>query len=174
MAVNQQRKAEKLMQARAKAKARRKQREHQPTQWSPEHRPSTGPNFANYENGNFEICRNAAERFGVRKMSEVLFELIEPLETPAMNSDQLLFLAKIGMMAWNLTLMPTESREEMVFKALNGLPRECQAVFVLLVERKLNLFPDDDRFIMDVMMKVGANGEPTMMAMSAIKPERLG
>jgi len=170
MAVNQQRKAEKLVKARAKAKERRKQREQQPMQWSPEHRPSTRHTFANYENGNFEICRNPAERFGVRKMSEVLFELIEPLETPTMNSDELLLLAKLGMMAWNLTLMPIDRREELLFKAVDGMPRGGEAVFLLLLERKLVLFPDDNRFIVDVMMKVGANGDPTLMALSAMMP----
>jgi hypothetical protein len=170
MSVNQRKKAEDLAKARAKARERRKHREQWQSQWAPgysELDDSTAP-----DPNDFELQDNPAARFSYRKMSEVLLELIDPLSLPDDDSDKLLGLAKLGMIAWNLTVVPEALRSEAFDKAMRKAPKEMQYCLAALIERKLALFPDDSRYIVDVFLKNHPNGETSLQAMSTLPPQK--
>ena len=170
MAVNQQRRAEKLVKARAKAKERKKQREQSQSQWAPEFGDFQEATDAGYDIRDIDISPDPATRFGLRKTSEVLLELIEPLYSVKTSSDKILAIAKVGMMAWNLALMPESKRKSTFHEAARLMPRELQVILFGLIERKLSLFPDDDRYIVDVVLREEGNGHSTLLAMSLVVP----
>lgn len=170
MAVNQQRRAEKLMKARAKAKERRRQRDSQQAPLTP-----VRSDFGDLEQfglGNSKVEINASERLGLRKMSDVLLELIEPLNPHNLEPDRLLMLAQVGMMAWNLALLAEEQRLKTFEELTAGFPQDGRIILFSLIERKLALFPDDDRFVLEVLMKDEGAGKCTLQAMSAIQPPK--
>jgi len=168
MAVNQQRKAAKLIKARAKAKERRKQRDRQQDPLTPS--LSDFGDLEQYGLGNAKVEVNASERLGLRKMSDVLLELIEPLSARNLGPDRLLRLAQVGMIAWNLALIPEEQRLETFKEMTTALPPDVKLILFSLIERKLVLFPDDNRYVLEVVMKDEGAGKCTLQAMSAIPP----
>jgi len=168
MAVNQQRRAAKLIKARVKAKERRKQRESQPN--VPPRSLSGLELFDRLEFGDSTGDPNGSEMFGLQKMSDVLLELVDPLNPGDLEPDKLLRLAQVGSMAWNLTVIPESSRREMIQQAIRMLPPDGDLILEVLIERKLRLFPDDTRFVMDVVMKDNGRGGTTLLALSALDP----
>jgi len=170
MAVNQKRRAEKLLKARAKAKERKKQRDQWQSQWAPEYADFEEVQAARYDLLDTSMFPDPAKHFGMQKSSEVLLELIEPLNLPNITSGKLLSLAQLGVTAWNLALMPEDKRLGLFNEAVKRMPIEMKAIVFGFIERKLALFPDDDRFILDVTIREEENGEPTLLVMSAIIP----
>ena len=86
-----------------------------------------------------------------RKVSTRLAELVEPHADPDETRESYEALVGIGAMAWNLSLMPAADRIDSIREAVRravaiGLPL-TEWWLTELVERKLLLFPSDDRFI---------------------------
>lgn len=87
-----------------------------------------------------------------RKMSENILHLAEPLLEHSENVESALSLATI---AWNLSLIPEDERGPMLEKLLQSaaekdpeLVRGMRVLLRDLVERKLELYPDDPRMIL--------------------------
>lgn len=85
------------------------------------------------------------------KASTRLIALVSPHRTPHETRDSYAALITLGAMAWNLSLMPVDERLAQVRDTVTraeetGLPLTVEWMNAL-IERKLRLFPDDDRFI---------------------------
>ena len=168
MAVNQERKAAKLIKARVKAKERRKQRDHGQSPLTPVLSDFGG--LEQFGLGNAKIETNASERLGLRKMTEVLLELIEPLNPHNLEPDRFLILARVGMVAWNIAVAPEAQRLAMFKDVADTLPPDGKLILFSLIERKRALFPDDDRFVLSVELKDNGSGKCTLIALSAYTP----
>jgi hypothetical protein len=99
-----------------------------------------------------------------RKMSENILHLAEPLLEHSENEEGALSLATI---AWNLSLIPEDERGPMLEKLLRPAaekdPEQERGMRVLLrdlVERKLELYPDDRRMILG--HELAKTGEDSM------------
>lgn len=167
MAVNQHRRAEKLAKARSKAKERKKKREWQ-SQWAPNYHD---PEALGAIHGLVESdpTTNPYQQYGLRKMSEVLLELIEPLNPADAGPDGLLNMAKAAMIAWSMALLPEEKLRHVFDDTPMEVPPEIKVVVLMLIQRKLDLFPDDDRVIADVFVRTDEKGEAKLMAVSTLK-----
>ncbi len=96
---------------------------------------------------------------GLPKMSEVLIEFIDPVIEDSETYDERLTLLKIAVMAWNMSLLPENARQEMIEEFVTDLqdpldPDEIfvtamQNIFEMLIERKLALYANDERIIED-------------------------
>ena len=78
----------------------------------------------------------------------------------------------LGAMAWNLSLMPPEDRLGPIRDAVRaavaiGLPL-TEDWLTKLVERKVLLFPSDDRFIESYEVVVAPDGRLTVLIASSI------
>ena len=85
------------------------------------------------------------------KLSVRLVELIAPFESACEDREAFERLVALGSAAWNLSLFPPESREELMARILEVLPLDDRAyakTFMLrLVAEKEQRFPADRRFI---------------------------
>lgn len=86
-------------------------------------------------------------------MSENILHLAEPLLEHSENVESVLSLAII---AWNLSLIPEDERGPMMEKLLQQaaekdpeLERGMRVLLKDLVQRKIELYPDDLRMILD-------------------------
>ena len=95
------------------------------------------------------------ELSGVLKMSDVLDELVAPFNRDDLTDEELKQLLTYGVLAWNLAIVPKAVARQM-FDAIHD-PRksslvqrtEAWALIEALAERKVILFPDIDRLIID-------------------------
>jgi hypothetical protein len=90
-------------------------------------------------------------RPSAEKASTRLIKLIEPYVEEPETRDSYEVLVIIGVLAWNLAVVPEAARlplaEDLLRDAAtSGLPL-TRAVLSNLVARKLELFPEDQRFI---------------------------
>lgn len=85
------------------------------------------------------------------KASTRLIELIEPYVDEPETRDSYEALVVIGVLAWNLAILPESERrrvgEEMLRDAAATAVPLTREVLWNLVGRKLELFPEDQRFI---------------------------
>jgi hypothetical protein len=92
---------------------------------------------------------------GMAKMSEVLQAFVDPYLDDAKNHSQREMLFDLAAMAWNLSYMAKNERqlavEEMIGKLANHsdplTQRKMRESVEELIYRKLELFPNDRRFI---------------------------
>jgi hypothetical protein len=109
-----------------------------------------------------------------RKMSESILHLAEPLLEHSMDEERALSLAAI---AWNLSLIPEDERGPMLEKLLRQaaetdpeIERGLRVLLKDLVERKLELYPDDRRMILG--HELAQTGEDMMLnVVSTIMPQ---
>ncbi|GAB3543937.1 hypothetical protein GCM10027343_18320 [Noviherbaspirillum agri] len=97
------------------------------------------------------------------KISPCLIELIDPYIDDATTIDELKLIVAAGTIAWNLAAIPEPYRSDELEELVAPLGEEAAFLFATLipelVERKLDLFPEDGRRITgwDVRKK---NGQP--------------
>jgi hypothetical protein len=95
------------------------------------------------------------ELSGVLKMSDVLDELVAPFNRNDLTDEELKQLLTYGVLAWNLAIVPKAVARQM-FDAIHDPQQsslvqrtEAWALIEALAERKVILFPDIDRLIID-------------------------
>ena len=101
------------------------------------------------------------------KMSEVLEDFVEPYTDSTLNKHGLEMLFSMGVLAWNIALMPAEKRIEMVNEAFAAtMPdRDPEDIAVgkdfveELIHRKEKFFADNQRMIMNFELQYVARGE---------------
>jgi hypothetical protein len=101
------------------------------------------------------------------KMSEVLEDFVEPYADSTLNKQGLEMLFSMGVLAWNIALMPAETRIEMVNEAFAAtMPdRDLEDIAVgkdfveELIQRKENFFADNQRMIMNFELQYVSRGE---------------
>ena len=87
-------------------------------------------------------------------MSEMLGQIIEPYIADAETLDAYHKLVSIGAIAWNNTLLPPEGQAE-GFAIADKLEMSAEdkeimnELIIALMKRKINLFPEIHRFIVD-------------------------
>jgi hypothetical protein len=104
--------------------------------------------------------KTVANPEGEAKMSEVLEDFVEPYLDAADDRHYQEMLYSIAVIAWNLALVPNGEREEMLDEAIREGVRsddpadqqEAKEMINELIERKLSLFTDNQRFILDFQL----------------------
>ncbi len=85
------------------------------------------------------------------KMSEVLEKFVEPYLKFAETEESFRKLIMIAVVAWNASLLPKESQEEMIDSVLEALPpevrAECKAIVKELMKRKSRYFAEFRRAV---------------------------
>src|SRR5436853_7309199 len=77
-------------------------------------------------------------------------ELAEPLLNEASNNDQRQIAIGVAVLAWNMAAIPESERwEEMNPESARILQGSSKAILEQLIARKLVLFPDESRWILD-------------------------
>ena len=116
----------------------------------------------NPDNENAEFVENPK---GFRKMSEVLLEYIQPFLEDTETYQERSKLVDVAVMAWNLSLISEEKRQEFVTQVVTELfsePEEIevQKEFKRLVnksiKRKLKFFAEEERFVKDFKLTENA------------------
>jgi hypothetical protein len=101
------------------------------------------------------------------KMSEVLEDFVEPYTDDTLNKHGLEMLFSMGILAWNIALVPKEKRSEMVNEAFlsimpNSDPDDIafgKDLVEQLIDRKEKLFADNQRMIMNFELQYVSRGE---------------
>ncbi|MEA5464718.1 hypothetical protein [Leptothoe sp. PORK10 BA2] len=99
---------------------------------------------------------------GEVKMSEVLEDFAEPYlpETNSLERRRMVF--DMAIVAWNLAIMPEHQRQPALDKLFNDLmkgnkkeilKRDLNDLIEEMVERKLELFPNNRRYILDCQLE---------------------
>jgi len=106
------------------------------------------------------------------KVSTRLAELVAPHATPDETRDSYEALILLGAMAWNLSLVPGGERSEPVRKFVRdaakiGLPLTVQWMNDL-IDRKLLLFPSDERFIESWEVRAEPDGRFTVFVAASL------
>jgi hypothetical protein len=94
---------------------------------------------------------------GVVKMSEVLEEFVDPYLDFARTRQQRRKLFEVAVLAWNLTLLPEDSQQQMVEKIIEeGITgrdplarQDTRQILNEMMERKEQLFADNKRYIVN-------------------------
>lgn len=105
-----------------------------------------------------QLVQNPA---GMEKMSEVLEAFVEPYLGFTDNRADREKLFLIAVAAWNLALMPAKKRpaviKELIAASVDKKDRLAQQdireILNEMVARKLDLFPDNQRFIMEFQLQ---------------------
>ena len=104
-------------------------------------------------------------------MSTRLADLVAPHAEPDETRKSYENLIGLGAMAWNLSLLPDDERFATVTEIVRdakkiGLPLTAQWMDDL-IDRKLRLFPSDERFIESWEVRVEADGRFTVFVVSS-------
>ena len=85
------------------------------------------------------------------RLSERLVDLIAPYREDGLTGDDYKALIAAAASAWNLSLLPEQERQEALGQAFRKARiknrQEPAELIVALMQRKKQLFPDDDRAI---------------------------
>jgi hypothetical protein len=96
-----------------------------------------------------------------RKISEGLVELINPYMDDGMDIVAARVLARIGALAWNLAVEPEggeNQRDELQRQAPPNLAADLDHLLQEMRQRKLELFPDDLRLIVQTDVHLLSDG----------------
>lgn len=108
----------------------------------------------------------------MEKMSEVLIEFLDPYLDPFRSLKELTNLVNMGVAAWNVALLPEPNREQALREAMALIPPDGQvilrALLDSLVRRKLTLFADIRRGILDVQVTRQPDGSPHLSVVSTL------
>lgn len=99
----------------------------------------------------------------LRKMSEVLLEYIQPFLENTETSKERSHLVDTAVMAWNLTLISEEKREELIMELFSGAKgteqqKGFERLIQRLIKRKLKFFAEEKRFVTDFKLTEHAGG----------------
>jgi hypothetical protein len=85
-----------------------------------------------------------------RKVSEILTEFAEPWLDQAQNDHQRKVAIGLAVLAWNIANMPERERcDGMNAKSANQLNEPAKAILEEMIARKVALYPEDTRAILD-------------------------
>jgi hypothetical protein len=106
------------------------------------------------------------------KLSEMLLELIAP-ELPEQPDDaSLRKLLNLAMIAWNVSLVPSAERAELLDDVAKKLPDEYRddvyEIVEVYIDRKLQLYPRVTRPIVGFELTWLPSGEPYVMVVSGL------
>jgi hypothetical protein len=88
---------------------------------------------------------------GHRKVSDMIWQVAEPLVEAASDYDSKDMILKLTTLAWNFTLFDPIEQEEMLVEVADLLPcPEDMDLFYYLADRKALLFPEEERVICKV------------------------
>ncbi|HLG15522.1 MAG TPA: hypothetical protein VJH03_13625 [Blastocatellia bacterium] len=109
---------------------------------------------------------------GKAKMSEVLAEFIEPYRDDSISDfEDLDQLIAVGVIAWNVALLPGRERKKMVDRFVNEVAvtdsRVLRRFIEDMIERKRTHFREHNRLIMDYKVTATPNG-PHLSVFSSI------
>jgi len=97
----------------------------------------------------------------LERVSELIEELAEPWLEFIEDDDQGKGIIELAMIAWNIALLPEDEIEDNIAWFIDEMqvedPADCvliEMMLVGLIERKLMLFPDVRRYIVDYEMVV--------------------
>jgi hypothetical protein len=98
---------------------------------------------------------------GQVKMSEVLETFIEPYLEETRGYEQQQMLLQIAVIAWNIAVMPEAEKQPALKEFLNLTvqnkdplaQKEMQSLIEELIARKEELFPNNQRYIMDFQLE---------------------
>lgn len=116
----------------------------------------------------------STESLGLRPMSDILEELLEPM-TDALGDDSSRAAwentFRLGMLVWNATLPGATpgilQAVAMTMVAAGSDPADAQAVVSAIVERRTRIFADDARVIVDVQFD-WVRGNPYVQVASSV------
>jgi hypothetical protein len=110
---------------------------------------------------------------GVKKMSEVMEEFIDPYLDEARTEHQLRELLSIATIAWNAALMPAAEQDALVEDVMATVPQESRPFFLNwlmeLIRRKLAFFADNKRLILSYELTWNPDN-PYISVMSSFPP----
>jgi hypothetical protein len=87
---------------------------------------------------------------GLEKMSKVIQDFAEPLLEQGSSGEEYRAAFGIAIIAWNLSLLPEAAREQKLTQSIRPeLGPQGEAILVTMVQRKLALYPDIQRQILD-------------------------
>ncbi len=109
---------------------------------------------------------------GQEKMSEIILDLAKPLLEESEEFDWKLTALDLAIIAWNLSLAPEaeQQRLQREFPQMFGDP-ETRELFDLLLERKAELYPDNQRVIVDYEIRPKGSGHALRIISTPELPE---
>jgi hypothetical protein len=102
------------------------------------------------------------------KMSEVLWEFLEPYADHWENEDQLRKLLNVGIIAWNSALFSGKERAEVIDDMLRRVPpgarQDMRDLIMPLIQRKDAHFSGNRRMIVDYQLTMQPSGPYLVVA----------
>jgi hypothetical protein len=102
-----------------------------------------------------------------RGAADALNELIDPYLSDELTLEQRSRVVTLGVLAWNSALLPEGVWQELVREAVESVPEDLRPHLVKAVEdlrrRKLQLFPQDRRQIVDRELRLQKDGSFYLM-----------
>jgi hypothetical protein len=110
--------------------------------------------------------RVVSEPAGLEKMSDALEELVEPYADLAKTGENYRKLLDLGMMAWNIALLPADERQAIIDEMIEtGLASDtasarahAREIVETLVRRKEKLFAANQRLIVSFELRDTRDG----------------
>jgi hypothetical protein len=108
-----------------------------------------------------KVVQTVTNPEGVAKMSDVLEDFMEPFLEPGLTRAQLETAFGVGIVAWNIAIIPPERRQSVIDEVVQGHTKkftpqdrqEFQELLNEMVDRKLALFTDNLRLIADFRLE---------------------
>jgi hypothetical protein len=142
-----------------------------------------------------QLQRQQKQYTGV-KLSEALIELCEPFEPEKLSTKEFENLIGLAAVAWNIAVLPEEERLEKLADFVDTMPLmrdelECEIDTVLhadskdtgvapatttlhfigaMIQRKDNLFPKDNRLVLNYNVKDSPEGPHLTVSSSPLNP----
>jgi hypothetical protein len=136
--------------------------------------------------------------YGGIKLSAALIELCEPFEPENLSTKEFENLIALAAVAWNIAVLPKEERLEKLTAFVDEMPKMRQELeneigMVLhddsknsdfapatttlhfigaMIQRKDELFPNDNRFVMEFNVKDSPEGPHLTVSSAPINPDR--
>jgi hypothetical protein len=108
------------------------------------------------------------------KVSEIVKEIAMPWLDEARNTDQLKIVIGMAVLAWNMSLLPESERWEGMSPDFAAyLKPEIRTIIEDMVARKMTLFPDETRSILDYEFVAGAGGQLRLEVATTMSPKEL-
>lgn len=131
--------------------------------------------------------------FGGIKLSAALLELCEPFEPEKLSTKEFENLIALAAVAWNIAVLPKEDRIEKLTAFIDEMPTMRQELeaemgkhssdsnpapaittihFIgAMIQRKDELFPEDNRFILDFNVKDSQEGPHLTVSSAPVNTE---
>ncbi len=109
---------------------------------------------------------------GQEKMSAIILDLAKPLLEESDEFDWKLAALDLTVIAWNLSLAPEAEQERLQreFPQMFGDPK-ARDIFDFLLERKAELYPDNQRVIVDYEIRPKGSGHALRIISTPALPE---